>query len=90
MNNNTFELPLDMQAGTVPFRIGSKSNIILLKPVLTLDLTIIAARNCSNCPVKNYDSIQSEKDGWLKPTGKFYRNHTIELGTANSDYSLIV
>ena len=79
-----------MKAGTIPFKIGSKSNTILLKPILTLDMTVISARNCSNCPAKNYDSIQSDKDGSLKPTGKLYRNRTIELAIANSNYSMIV
>jgi hypothetical protein len=79
-----------MKAGTIPFRIGSKSNTILLKPILTLDMTVISAKNCSNCPVKNYDSIQSDKDGSLKPTGKLYRNHSIELAIENSNYSMIV
>lgn len=57
VDNKTFELPLDLQSGTVPFKIGSKSNTILLKPIFTLDMTVVSARNCSNCPVKSYDSI---------------------------------
>ena len=88
--NNTFELPLDMRAGIIPFRIGSLSNTIHLKPILTLDMTVISAKNCSNCPVKNFDSIQSDRDGSLKPTGKLYRNHTIELAIENSNYSMVV
>jgi len=79
-----------MKAGTVPFRIGSKSNTILLKPILTLDMTVISARNCSNCPVKNFDSIQSDRDGSLKQTGKLYRNRSIELAIENSNYSMVV
>jgi hypothetical protein len=82
------ELPFDMQKGIIPFEIGSKMDVIELKPIFSLDFTLIAAKNCSNCPTRNFDSIQSEKDGSLVPTGKVYRNNSMEISIKNSSYSV--
>ena len=50
-----------------PFAIGASKNLINLRPRLDLDYTMIAGLNCTECPSHNYNNIQSESLGSLKP-----------------------
>ena len=42
------------------FRIGANNDSISMRPMLNLDYSIIAARNCSQCPTRTYDVDASE------------------------------
>ena len=58
-----------------------------LIPRLDLDYTLIAAKNCTQCPRKEYDAVKSEQVGYLKPTAE---TKNITLGDFRSKTPLEV
>jgi hypothetical protein len=65
---STYEVMLDFNTGYAgSFVIGGANNTINLKPQMQLDYTMIAAKNCSECPSHNFDAVKSEEMGFLEP-----------------------
>ena len=75
----SYDVRLNLDTGLAgTFIIGGANNTLNLHPRLDMDVTMIAAPNCTECPSRKYEAPKSEEAGMLKPLGE---TRSISLAT---------